>query len=293
MEYNLYPLWVFRTVASRGQVTLAAQQLGISQPAASAHLQTLEKRFGQRLFERSPRGLTLTELGEAVLEQAHRVFVELEELEALSAREPAGEVALAASTTPGAYHLPGVLRRFQQDHPELFPQLSIGDSRFVLDAVETMRVPLGIVGELPTERGDKLVRQLWATDRLRLMAAASHPLARARDLKLGAHTLIVREFGSSTRAFAEALLLDYRGRFGRVLELTSPEAVKEAVLAGLGVAVLSSWACRREEQAGLLRPIKAGSLTRKRPFYLVRRREPELGPRARILWDFLSRTRRP
>jgi DNA-binding transcriptional LysR family regulator len=275
-------------VASLGQVTLAAQHLGISQPAASAHIQTLERRYGRRLFDRNPRGLQLTELGEAVLEQAHRIFLDLAELDAVSETEEAGEVALAASTTPGAYHLPQLLMRFQEQHPDLFPQLSIGDSRYVLDAVESLRVSLGIVGELPTGHNNKLVRQLWATDRLRLMAAASHPLARARHLKLGEHTLIVRELGSSTRAYAEALLLDHLGAFGRVLELTSPEAVKEAVVAGLGVAVLSSWACRREEQAGLLRPVRARSLTRQRPFYLIRRRQPALGRRARILWEFLG-----
>lgn len=155
-----------------------------------------------------------------------------------------------------------------------------------------MEVPLGIVGELPAERHLSLHRQPWATDRLRLMVGADNPLAQADALEpalLRDQSLILREPGSSTRAYAEGMLLDYVGQFGRVLELTSPEAVKEAVVAGLGVAVLSSWATRREEGAGLLFPVPIQALERERLFYLVRRCAPALGPAARTLWDFLAR----
>ena len=248
MDFNLYPLWVFRTIARCQQATRAAEELGISQPAVSAHLQSLERRFGERLFERTPKGLRLTEKGAAVLEHTHLLFARLEELDALRGEPLHGTVQLAASSTPGAYLLPGRLKAFSQTHRELFPLLSVGDSGYVLKAVESLEVPLGIVGELPAERHPSLHRQPWATDRLRLMAGADNPLVQVKELepaRLRDQCLILREPGSSTRAYAEGMLLDYLGQFGRVLELASPEAVKEAVVAGLGVAVLSSWATHR------------------------------------------------
>ena len=94
-------------------------------------------------------------------------------------------------------------------------------------------------------------------DELRLVAASGDNLCRVRRIEkkhLNGRTLILRERGSSTRAEAETLLGGLLHEFGRVVEVTSPEAIKQSVVSGLGVAVLSSWATRLEEDAGLLRP---------------------------------------
>src|SRR5579871_5295268 len=111
-DYNLYPLHVFRIVARLGSVTRAAQELYISQPAVSSHLKALEARYKAALFERTPRGMLLTPVGEIVAEHANRVFALLEDIgTAVEAAhgEVQGKVTVAASSTPGAYLVPRLL----------------------------------------------------------------------------------------------------------------------------------------------------------------------------------------
>ena len=98
----------------------------------------------------------------------------------------------------------------------------------------------------------------------------------------------IRESGSSTRMVAESLLSDLLPAVGRIVEIQSTEAIKQSVIAGLGVAVLSSWATKLEERAGLLRPVRDSRLKRQRRFYLVRREDRALTATAAALWDCLA-----
>lgn len=294
-DFNLYPLHVFRLVARIGSATRAAQELRISQPAVSAHLRGLEQRFGEPLFERTPRGMLLTRTGEAVLGHVDRLFALYHELPALAdaARGVVrGEVTVAASSTPGAYCVPELLRRFQDKFPEARAALIVGDSAEVLAWLREYRVPLGVVGEMAMDEG--LHREEIGADELRLVTTTGDALQRVGKIKgehLRPRTLLLRERGSSTRAGAEALLGGLLPAFERVIEVSSSEAIKQAVAAGLGVAVLSSWATRLEEKAGLLRPVRDRNLRQKRRFYLVRRQDRRLTGSAAALWDCLTSCR--
>lgn len=291
-DFNLYPLHIFRLVARSSSVTRAAQELFISQPAVSAHLRSLEQRLGALLFERTPRGMLLTKTGEVVLEQANRLFALYQELPALAdaARgQVRGEVTVAASSTPGAYCVPELLRRFQEKYPESYSTLLVGDSAEVLKWLHEYRIPLGVVGEMVMD--ESLHRQEIGADELRLVTAASDALHRVSEIK-GGHlrdrTLFLREQGSSTRVGAIALLGSLIPAFGRVVEVTSAEAIKQAVASALGVAVLSSWATKLEEKAGLLRPVRDKRLRQQRRFYLVRRQDRILTGSAAALWECLT-----
>ena len=290
-DYNLYPLHVFGLVARGSSVTRAAEELHISQPAVSAHLRSLEQRIGEPLFERTPRGMLLTRAGEIILGQANRLLALYEELPAAvnAARgRVCGEVTVAASSTPGAYCVPELLRQFQAKYPEAQPALIVGDSAQVLDWLREYRVPLGVVGEMVMDEG--LHRIEVGADRLQLVAAANDPLCHARQLTarhLKDRTLLLREAGSSTRSGAEALLGERRKEFGRVAEISSTEAIKQSVISGLGVSVLSSWATKLEEEAGLLKPVRDARFRQQRRFYLVRRRDRTLNGAAAALWECL------
>ena len=135
-EFNLYPLHVFRVIARLGSVTRAAQELFISQPAVSAHLRSLEQHYGEPLFERTPRGMLLTPAGTAFSEQVNRLFAIYDDLpstvDAVRGRVR-GEVVVAASSTPGAYLVPELLRRFQKKYPDARPTLTVVDSAQVLE----------------------------------------------------------------------------------------------------------------------------------------------------------------
>lgn len=291
-EYNLYPLHVFRTVAHLGSVTRAAQELCISQPAVSAHLRTLESRYKEALFERTPRGMLLTPAGAAVADRANHVFALLGDIATAvetTSGEVKGRVTLAASSTPGAYLVPQLLRRFQDRYPEVEPTLLVGDSQEVLSWLHEYRVPLGVVGE--TRMEEEFIREEIGQDELRLMVMATDELSRVPEItreRLAGRTLLLREHGSSTRAGAERLLGDWTGAFGRVIELRSAEAIKQMVAAGLGVAVLSSWATGLEETAGLVSPVKDARFQQKRRFYLVRRTNRPLAGTAAALWQCLT-----
>ena len=154
-------------------------------------------------------------------------------------------------------------------------------------------VPLGVVGRsFPSL---ELEEAPLDCDRLSLMASPNHPWARLEagqepDCQdFASQVLWLREPGSATRSGAERLLGERLGWFGRVLELPGEEALKQAVMAGLGLAVLSSWSTRRERRARMLCRLKfAGSCSRR--FYLVRHRALDLQPRARQLWQWLLST---
>jgi LysR family transcriptional regulator, transcriptional activator of the cysJI operon len=293
-DFNLYPLYVFRLVARSGGASNAARELHISQPAVSAHLRSLEQRLGATLLERTPRGMLLTKTGEAVLEQVDRLFTIYQELpelaDAMSGRVR-GEVTIATSSTPGAYFVPKLLQRFQKKYPEVQPTFLVGDSAEAVEWLRDYRAPLGVVGEMAIEEG--LHREEIGADELRLVSAAGDALHRVREIKpehLRSRTLLLREPGSSTRAGALTLLGELRSAFSREIEVGSAEAIKQAASSGLGVAVLSSWATRLEEQAGLLRSVSDKKLRLQRKFYLARRRDRTLTGAAAALWEFLTTT---
>ena len=292
-DYNLYPLHVFRLVAQLGSVTRAAQALFISQPAVSAHLKTVEAKYGEALFERTPRGMKLTQAGTALHEHVGRLFALYEGVTTAIADvrgEVRGEIVVAASSTPGAYLVPTLLQAFQQRYPAAEPILKVGDSAEVLAWLHDYRVALGVVGELAVT--DDLERVAIGSDKLQLVAAAGDALCRARQIKpeqLQRRTLFLREPGSSTRAGSVELLGDLLPAFARTVELTNTEAIKQSVAAGLGLAVLSSWTTKLEEAAGLLQPVNDSRLRLTRKFYLVKRKDRVLTGGAAAMWECLTK----
>lgn len=291
-SYSLYPFIVFRVVAKTQSVTRAANELFISQPAVSAHLKSVEQRFGETLFERTPRGVNLTTIGREVLEQVNRLFALYEELPGVvdAARgKIRGELTIAASSTPGAYCVPSLLKQFQEQYSEAKVNLMVGDTAEVLQWLHDFRVPLGVVGEMHAE--ENFHKFKIGCDELSLVAAAQNPLVKITEIKIDdvrGQTLFVRERGSSTREATEKLLGDLLQSFDRVVEINNPEAIKQSVIAGLGVAVLSSWSIELEQKAGLLSPIDDQRFQMCRNFYLVKRQDRVLTGSAAALWDCLK-----
>ncbi len=291
-SYSLYPFHVFRIVARLGSVTRAANQLFISQPAVSAHLKAVEQRCGETLFERTPRGVTLTTVGQEVLEQINRLFALYEELPGIveaSRGRISGEIVIAASSTPGTYLVPELLRQFQEQNPEAKPSLMVGDTAEVLQWLHEYRVPLAVVGEL--HAGSGLHKFKIGCDELSLIASAKDSVTKIKKLKpedVRKRTLFIREHGSSTREATEKLLSDLLPAFGRVVEISNSEAIKQSVIAGLGMAVLSSWSIELERKAGLLQLVLDERFKSCRNFYLVRREDRVLTGSAAALWKCLK-----
>src|SRR6266496_1909179 len=143
-------------VDRRGSISAAAEACRVSQPSATKQLKTLEAALGERLVERNARASQLTEAGQIVVGHATRVLDTLqgieEELEALRGAET-GTLALAASTTSGAYVMPSILRCFADRHPGVHVDISIGSSAWVAERVAKREFSLGIAGEIEFPTG--------------------------------------------------------------------------------------------------------------------------------------------
>jgi DNA-binding transcriptional LysR family regulator len=166
--------------------------------------------IGELLFERTPHGMRLTPAGAVTLEQVNRLFALYEEIQPAVETlrgQIRGEVAVAASSTPGAYLVPELLREFQEQYPEVRPVLRVGDSAQVVEWLLDYQAPLGVIGEISISEGLHSVE--IGSDHLQLVTAPGDSLCRVKQVKpehLSGRTLLLREPGSSTRTGAEGLL---------------------------------------------------------------------------------------
>ena len=245
-----YRLTVFRTVARRQHFSRAADDLDISQPAVSKHIQMLEAEWGVRLFHRLGSRVELTDAGRILADYAERVEVLTEEVQRVLAELSGlqrGYLRIGASSTPGLYLLPEMMARFQGRYPGVEVSLAISNSTDVARRMLSAEFDLGFTG-MAAETSGLQVRP-FAEDEIVLIVPPLHKLAQQRDLSPEAFagiTLILREAGSGTRHLAEAQLAQLGLRPRRVMELPGCEAVKRAVTAGLGIAFISRHAIALE-----------------------------------------------
>lgn len=293
MKWNLQTFAVFVAAVRHHSITGAADSLGMSQPAASTYIKALEDALGVKLLERSARGVELSPEGQEIYLRATRVLAEQDDLELMagSQAEPRGRLKVCASSTPGAYWLPAQLRRFREQYPGIQPIPSLADSSEVIHAVMDLQCPMGLVGDLAQLEGRSLVAQPVAADELVLMCPPGNPLVGVKRLQpqhFKGQTLLRRETGSSTRQQSDELLKNYLDAFESVIELNRNEALRECILAGLGVGVLSTWSGARELESGRLCRVRDSRFSRRRTFHLVRRADRELHGAAAVLWNFFS-----
>lgn len=257
---TLEQLRIFVAVAERGHMTQAAQQLHITQSAASAAVAALEQRYSVQLFNRVGRGLELSEAGQVFLVEARAVLARsaaarraLDELAGLQR----GTLRIAASQTVASYWLPQRMAAFAQSHPHLELLLQVGNTQQVAQAVLDAEADLGFVeGELDMPA---LTRQTVGHDRLSIYAAPDHALTRKKRLlaqDLVRASWIMREPGSGTRAEFEAALSAKGvspGQLQVLLALPSNEAVMAAVAAGGCLTAVSDLAAAPRIAAGTLK----------------------------------------
>lgn len=289
---NLRQLEAFLAVAEHGGFSAAAREALLTQSTVSQHVAALEAELGAQLLERSRNGVTLTEAGKILRRHARQALVELRHArEAIGKARGLAETTLrvAASTIPGGYLVPSVLARLCQRSPGLTVVLRQGDSRETVDRVVGREADVGVVGSRFEEKG--LLYEPVGGDEIRLTLPAGHPWAGRAAValaELAGEPFVGREAGSGTaRTVGEALAaagLD-PGSLAVRAHMGSSEAVKAAVLAGLGVAFLSDAAVRREVDRGELSLIAVEGLRIARPFYLVRRTGRELPAAAAAFWD--------
>lgn len=272
-------LQVFHTVARLLSFTRAADALHMTQPAVTFQVRQLEEYFNTRLFDRTHNRISLTEAGRRVYEFADKIFLLYDEMES-SVRELTGDVSgvlmIGASTTIAEYMLPALLGDFKAKYPHVGIRLRVSNTDAVVSMVEDNEIDLAVV-EAPVSNKN-LVVELCRVDQLVAVTAPGHPLASQPKVTVSdllAYPYIAREEGSGTREvmheYMRAAGIAVSG-LNTIMELGSPESVKGAVEAGMGVSVLSLTTVQKELQLGTLAAVPLDPPL-ERPFSFVHQKQ--------------------
>ena len=273
MRFTLKQLQVFLAVASHENVSLAAQELAMSQSAASTSLKELEHRFGLRLFDRIGKRLQLNDQGNTLRSKAAALLAGAEELEnSLIGASDIGELKVGATLTIGNYLAIGIIAAFMKEHPDAKANLNVENTASIAAKVRNFELDIGLIeGEL--QEADLDV-SYWREDELALFCAPTHPLASHRELQdedLLSADWIIREQGSGTRQAFDRAMTGILSNLKLRLELQHTEGIKRAVEAGLGIGCLSKITLEEAFKRGSLVPLACPHRNWTRQFYFILR----------------------
>jgi DNA-binding transcriptional LysR family regulator len=259
-------------------------------------MQELEKELGAALFARRGRAIAMTEAGRVFETYAARIMSDvadarqaITELDGLKR----GSLLIGASTTPGIYLLPGLIGHFRARHPGIELRLDIANSQIIEQRVKANELDLGVVGGHELARGEACLAA-GLLDELVLVVPPHHPWAHRRDIPrtiLAEQPLLVREEGSATRRVTERSLANAGLKYTVRMELGHTEAIKQAVMAGLGVAFVSVYAISGEVAMGRLAALRLRGLPIRRHFHVIHNEDRALGASARTFLQHLNALR--
>ena len=297
---NLNHLAVFHAVAEEGGVSRGAERLCVSQPAVSKQVRELEAALGLKLFDRLPRGVRLTQAGEVLAGHARRLFAveadaerAIAELKGLSR----GSLRVGASLTIGVYLLPEILGAYRKLHPEIDLELEIANTQAIQQKLRENALDVALTegfvetGE-PKNELDDLEAEIFHRDELVAVVPPGHRLLSEEVVTAAqfcAEPFLMRETGSGTREVVERALAQVKVVVHPTMSLGSTEAIKRAVTAGLGVAIISRLALSTELAAGLLQVVALSNLRIERPLHIVRLRGKSESHAARAFFKLLPR----
>ncbi|ORJ59576.1 selenium metabolism-associated LysR family transcriptional regulator [Geothermobacter hydrogeniphilus] len=289
-------LTLFCRIVELKSFTRAAEAVHLSQPSVSEQLRLLEESVGERLLDRMGREVVPTPAGRKLYPYARQILQLREEARQAMATfrgELAGTLSIGASTIPGTYILPGVIQQFRQQYPACRVSIRTAGSGAIVQGVLEGDYEFGLTGSRFREARCAF-EPLW-DDQLAVILPVGHPLAGLPELppeQLGNLPFVQREVDSGTRVFSETALREAGcdpGSLRIVAEFGSNEAVRQAVLAGLGAGILSLRAVASELDRGELVALPIRGTRMRRSFYLVLRRKRQLSPLAEA---FLSHMRK-
>ena len=283
---------MFVAASDSASFARAAETLHVSPAAVSFQIKQVEETTGFALFERLGRHVTLTDAGNALLGYARQVLQSLHDAEqALMALRGVlgGHVTLGAVST-AKYIVPHVLARFQRAYPGVAINLRFGNRQQITDALERGEIDLAVMGQ-PAETADVMATPFAAHPSV-IIAASDHRLAAAAALRvadLAGERLITREDGSGTRKLMEQACLQagVSPRIGMTTD--SNETIKQAVMANMGIAVISRHTIGLELALRLMVTLPVDGFPVMRSWFVVRRRSMPMMPAHACVQDYLQR----
>lgn len=283
MKFTLRQLEIFSAVARLQTVSRAAQQLSMSQSAASNALLELERQIGQPVFDRIGKSLHLNPLGRGVLPQVENLLGQAVEIEAYLQGEGLAPITVGATLTIGNYLGTLLLADYMAQHPQAEIRLHVANTQTVIERLLACECDIALIeGEVSHP---ELTAEAWMEDELVVFCAPTHPLAgvTAVDLPdLEKMAWILREPGSGTRRQFDRAIAARLGQFTLRLELEHTEAIKRAVESGIGVGCLSRLALREALRRGSLVELPTPGFDLKRTFYIVRHARRQRGRSSQV-----------
>lgn len=275
MRYTLRQLEVFIATAHTENISRAADQLAMSQSAASGALRDFESQFDVQLFDRAGKRLQLNELGRLVRPRAESLLEQARELEQeLAQHRDVGHLRLGATLTIGNYLAVDLMAEFMRRLPNAELSLQVANTATIANMVLNFDIDVGLIeGEL---HDPDLEVSRWRDDELVVFSSPSHPLAQEpylSDEDLVGAPWILREAGSGTRQGFDRAMHGLLPAMNIVMELQHTEAIKRAVAAGIGISCLSRIALQDAFGRGTLVPLSVPQRQLRRGFYIIMRRD--------------------
>ncbi|MCU6599470.1 selenium metabolism-associated LysR family transcriptional regulator [Peribacillus frigoritolerans] len=269
------PLKVFVTVIEQKNFSRAGDILNLSQPGVSLHIRNLENELGTKLIYRSPKQVQITEPGKILYRHAKQMLNHYE----TAKREinefnnvVSGTMKIGASFTIGEYYLPKVLAEFAAQYPMVDIQIIISNSNDVIQGIRLNKLDIGLI-EGETDYKDIDVRP-FMNDEMIVVVPPDHPLSQMDLIEgnmLQNQTWVLREQGSGTRTYSDKLLSSLELNIKKTFIFTSIQGVKEAVMAGLGIALLSRLTVQKELKSNELKTFHLKNEPLIRPFSIVKK----------------------
>ncbi len=291
LNITLRQMRVFESVAKRSSFTRAAEELHLTQPAVSMQIKQLEENLGVSLFEHLGKKIFLTEAGQEFFQASRSVgrqLLEMEEyLEGVKGMKQGHLNILVASTAN--YFATNLLAIFIERHPKITFSLDVTNRQHLLEALTANEPDLVIMGQ-PPEQLD-VVAEAFMENPLVVVAGKGHPLYRKRSTltpeMLQQERFLLREQGSGTRNALERFFSKRQLRLDAPMEFGSNETIKQAVQAGLGLALVSAHTIQLEREAKVLRILDVEDLPIRRQWHLVYRKGKRLSPVAEAFRQFV------
>ena len=283
-------LQIFSVAATQLSFARAAEELHLTHAAISLQIKQLEGVSDSILFDRIGKRVYLTEAGEVLLDHARQILRLLKDAdESLMALKglKGGRVAIAVTST-AEYFAPGLLAAFRKAHPEVRVRLLVHNREEVARSLEANEVDMAIMGRPPADMDAEAVN--FAPHPFVIVSCADHPLAGRTGLTVDdiiEEPMIVREVGSGTRSAMEEFFRLRSLEPNIVMEMGSNEAIKQAVVAGLGISFLSQHTLGLELSAGRLAVLQVEGASVMRRWFMVRHKGKRLTPALAAFWDFV------
>ena len=290
-ELTLRQLRALAAAAKHGSVTAAAKQLHLTQPAVTLQIQNLQTLAGIPLLQRTGEGMLLTDAGRDVVALSERIEAAIRDCETsieMMTGKTAGRISIGAVST-AKYFVPFMISGFSKLYPNIDITLSIGNRQEIGSALRGYDLDFAIMGRPPVDI-DMDVRLIGDHPHV-IIAPTTHRLARKSRIALSDlanETFLIREPGSGTRGLMEQLFEAARISPTIGMAMSSNETIKQAVIAGLGIAFLSAHTVATELDERRLVTLDVVGLPVVRQWFVLARKDKVLLPPARAMLEFLS-----